>query len=80
MEGFVSKNTGIKIDHVYKSNDVKDYIRTINIMEIEPGETIRLVFIICLIKKSLKMNYSLSRLFLTKTIKIRIGKYQMKTQ
>ena len=44
MEGFVSKNTGIKIDHVYKSNDVKDYIRTINIMEIEPGETIRLVF------------------------------------
>ena len=56
LEGFVSKNTEIKIDHVYKSNDVKDYIRTINIMEIEPGETIRLVFIICLIKKSLKMN------------------------
>ena len=44
LKGFVSRNGDIKIAHIYKGDEEKDYIDDIKTFEIEPGAKLRLVF------------------------------------
>ena len=44
LKGFKTKNTEIKIAHIYMGNDEKDYIESIKTFQITPGAQLRLVF------------------------------------